>query len=102
MTVFYRPDNYPDWILWRDFPPDSFGMIGQPSSLDAGGNPTIRPGFDPRIPLGKPSDDTDPTTKRRLRRGFQFQVRFKGKGHIVIERFRLHAQRLTEDSKAQI
>ena len=99
LQVFYRPDSYPEWVLWKDFPPDSFGMIGTRGSLDLGGNPTIRPGFAPKIPFGKPNDDTDPTTGRRLRRGFHFQVRIKGKGHVVMERFRLHAQRLVENSK---
>ena len=100
LTVFYRPDNYPYWQLWREFPPDSFKMIGERGVLDLGGNPTLRPGFSPRISFGKPAVEIDPTTKRELTRGYQFQVKIKGTGHIVLDRFRLHAQKIIEKSRS--
>ena len=101
LTTYFRPDNYPDWVLWREFDPDSFRVIGQLQALTAGGVPSARAGFVPRLSFGKPSDATDPiSTNRRLRRGYNFQVRFQGVGHVTIERFRLHAQRLVESSRA--
>jgi hypothetical protein len=99
LTVFYKPDSYPNWVPWKQFV-QKFDMIGQPGLIDLGGNPTARPGFAPRVSFGKPSDDCDPTTSRRLRRGFEFQVRFVGTGHANITRFRIHAQKLTEKSRA--
>ena len=99
LSVFYRPDNYPSWIPWRTFTQE-FTIIGTEDALDIGGVPAARPGFAPRIPFGKPPDDTDPTTGRRLRRGFQFQVKFKGAGHVVIDKCRIHAQRLIEKSRS--
>jgi hypothetical protein len=100
LQIHYRPDNYPDWVHWRTFT-GRFDLIGTPGALDIGGLPSARPGFAPRVPFGKPSDECDPTTMRKLRRGYQFQVRFKGSGHVIIDRFRLHAQRLIEKATAQ-
>jgi hypothetical protein len=100
LTVYYRPDSYPDWVLWKEFP-DRLSLIGRPQALGTGGVPTARAGFAPRLPLGKPSDACDPdSTNRKLRRGFSFQVRFTGTGHMTFERFRLHAQRLVEKSRS--
>jgi len=100
MTVHYRPDNFPDWVPWKDYPPGSFTLIGTASALGPGGVPSARAGFYPRQSFGKPSDTCDTrSTIRRLRRGYQFQVRFKGTGHVVIDRFRLHAQKLIERSR---
>jgi len=100
LLIHYRPDNYPYWTPWRDFT-DKFTMIGKAGAIDVGGNPTARAGFAPRVPLGKPQNDVDLTTGRILRRGYDFQIKFSGRGHIVIDRFRLHAQRLVERSTAK-
>src|SRR5262245_8552940 len=101
LKVFYRPDNYPDWIPWKEFD-DKFSLIGNPSSLGIGGLPSARPGFAPRTSLGKPPDNVDTlATNRNLRRGFNFQGRFQGSGFMVLDRFRLHAQRLVERSTAR-
>jgi hypothetical protein len=100
MKVYYRPDQYPFWIAWRDFS-QKFHMIGDPGAIDAGGIPTANPGFSPRIPLGKPANDCDPTTGRQLRRGYDFQIKIAGTGHVVIDRFRLHAQKIVERSTSK-
>jgi hypothetical protein len=98
--VFYRPDNHPDWILWKEIPRERFKVIGRPGAIDTGGLPVARPGFSPRVPLGKPADVCDATTGRNLKRGYEFQIRIAGVGHVVIDRFRLHAQKLVEKSRA--
>jgi hypothetical protein len=100
LKVFYRPDGYPDWVLWREFS-QVLDMIGKPSQLDIAGIPSGKAGFAVRVSLGKPQDACDLTTRRRLRRGYQFQVKFTGTGHVTIDRFRLHAQRLIERSTAK-
>jgi len=100
LSISYRPDNYPDWIPWKTFS-GIFDIIGKASALGTGGVPSAKPGFKPRLSFGKPPDACDDlSTSRRLRRGFNFQVKLNGSGHVVIERFRLHAQRLTENSRA--
>jgi hypothetical protein len=100
MRIHYRPDQYPDWTLWREFI-QKFDMIGKPGAIAESGVPTARAGFAPRTPLGKPQNDCDPTTGRNLRRGFDFQVKFSGTGHVMIDRFRLHGQKLTERSTSK-
>lgn len=100
LTVYYRPDNYPHWIFWKKFV-QKFDLIGKASALDVGGIPTARAGFAPRVSFGKPQTKTDPeSTNRKLRRGYQFQVRFVGTGHATIDRFRIHAQTVVERSTA--
>jgi len=100
LRVYYRPDNYPEWLPWRDFS-EKFFLIGNASQLGVGGLPSARPGFAPRTSFGKPPDVPDNlSTKRNLRRGFNFQVRFVGTGHVVLDRFRLHAQKQIERSRA--
>lgn len=101
LKIHYRPDNYPDWIPWREFSQD-FSVVGISSAIGIGGQPSARAGFAPRKSLGKPDDSVDSfVTGRKLRRGFNFQVRFKGTGHVVLDRFRLHAQKLVERSTAR-
>lgn len=100
MRIYYRPDQYPNWILWREFT-QKFDMIGKPGALDQNGMPSARAGFAPRVPLGKPANDCDATTGRQLRRGYDFQVKMNGTGHVVIDRFRLHAQKIIERSTSK-
>jgi hypothetical protein len=100
LKVQYRPDNYPYWIPWREFA-NKFDMIGERNAIDLGGVPTVRPGFAPRVPFGKPQNACDDTTGRSLRRGYDFQVKFNGTGHAVLDRFRLHAMMLVEKSTSK-
>lgn len=100
LRIYYKPDQYPEWTLWREFI-NKFDMIGRGGDIGPNGVPIAKAGFAPRVPLGKPQNDTDPTTGRSLRRGFDFQVKFVGDGHVVIDRFRLHAQKLIEKSTSK-
>ena len=100
LKVFYKPDGYPDFVQWKEFS-QIFDLIGKPSLIDLGGTPIARPGFAVRVSLGKPADACDPNTGRRLRRGYNFQIKIAGTGHVVIDRFRLHAQKLVERSTAK-
>jgi len=100
LKTYYRPDDFPHWIPWKEFN-QKFDMIGTAGQIDSGGKPLARPGFAPRVPLGKPPNNCDATTGRNLRRGFSFQVRFVGTGHVIINRFRVHAQRQVEKSTAK-
>jgi|SRR5215469_12868038 len=101
IKISYRPDNYPEWISWKEYS-QVFTLIGNASELGVGGLPSARPGFAPRTSFGKPPDSPDELeTGRNLRRGFNFQIRFQGTGHVVLDRFRLHSQRLVERSTAR-
>lgn len=102
LSISYRPDNYPDWLPWREFS-DQFSMIGDASALGIGGLPNARPGFAPRTSFGKPPNVPDVlSTNRNLRLGFNFQVRFVGTGHVVLDRFRLHGMKIVESPRARI
>jgi hypothetical protein len=101
LKISYRPDNYPEWLPWREFSQE-FTLIGKAGALGVGAVPSANAGFSPRTSFGKPQNSTDVLeTGRNLRRGFDFQVRFQGTGHMVLDRFRLHAQRLIERSRAR-
>ena len=100
-NVYYRPDGFPDWIVWKQFSDQQFDIIGIPGMVDIACMPTAQEGFYPRTSFGKPPNQCDTSsTRRSLRRGFDFQVRFLGTGHVVLDRFRLHAKTLVEKSLA--
>jgi hypothetical protein len=99
LQVYYRPDDYEDWIPWPFKALPTLGPI-MDSDDTLAGMPTSLEGFYPRVTLIKPPDQYDQTTKRNLRRGYEFQVKINGTGRASIVRFRLHANQLIEDSKA--
>ena len=40
MRIYYRPDQYPDWALWREFS-QKFFMIGKAGAIDSNGVPRL-------------------------------------------------------------
>jgi hypothetical protein len=99
MNFYYKPDNYPQWVQWQIFS-NRAKLIGTPSTITSGGVPIATAGFAPRLSLGKPPDDYDPTnTSRLLRRGYEFQMKLTGSGHLQIDRLRVHGQRTVERSR---
>ena len=67
--VFYKPDQYPCWTLWRAWSQCGIQNTGQPTD-------NSKPGFVPRVGLGTPSGDPcDYFTNRPMREGFNFQVK---------------------------
>jgi hypothetical protein len=97
VNVAYRQDENPDWIDWHTLQP--VGPQGDCGEITCGGCPTIKPGFAPRKRFPAPPKDCDENTKRDSSRGFEFQARLRGAGHLSIRKFRLHAKNLPEDSK---
>lgn len=69
-AVYYKPDQWPCWVLWRRFP------------ICATQGDGLKPGFFPRMGLGQPSpEDCDSFTNRPLREGYTFQVKVEVTGH---------------------
>lgn len=100
VTVEYKPDDYQSWVPWSSFTIRP-GVVGQLGAITPGGVPTAKAGFIPRFTLAKPADDCDSdNSKRLLRRGFKFQTKISGSGHITIDRFRVQAQKLVEKATA--
>lgn len=71
ISVFYKPDQYPGWILWRNWTVTN-NMLPDNS----------QPGYFPRMGLGKPKDSVkNDLTKTPTRFGYTFQTRIVIQGH---------------------
>lgn len=71
IRVFYKPDQYPGWILWRNW------TVRNDMTLD-----NSQPGYFPRMGLGKPGSDTcNELTDQPSRFGYTYQVRVVIQGH---------------------
>lgn len=70
-SVYYKPDQYPCWVPWFAW--------SECAKKDADNS---RPQFRPRMGLGEPpATPCDPSTNRRLREGFSFQIKLIVQGH---------------------
>lgn len=68
IQVWYKPDSYPCWVLWRKF------SICNPVAQD---DPKSRPGYRTRIGLGEPSGvPCEPINNRPYRTFYWGQLRF--------------------------
>lgn len=94
----YRPDGQPEWQPW--FTLSEISPRGTCQAITCGGVPTVRYNFAPRKTFPKPANVCDIYTGRQMRLGYEFQPRLKWTGHAKLHRFRLHAMKITEDSKA--
>jgi hypothetical protein len=97
VTVEYRSDGYPFWILWS-----TLTISGQqiPCNLDtaacqAPGCPTPGYWFQKKLPTPNPVCDTN--TGKLIRNGFYFQFRITWQGPATLLMFILHCEELVED-----
>lgn len=68
VQVWYKPDSYPCWVLWRKF------SICNPVAQD---DPASKPGYRTRIGLGEPSGNPcEPVNGRPYRTFYWMQLRF--------------------------
>lgn len=96
MSVSYKPDDYPDFIHWHDFPtfsPLHDGTCGLFPN-------TNRPSFQPKKTLQKVEIQQDENTKRETRRFYQLQVKFDWTGHLSLLRFKLKGHDEAESTRA--
>lgn len=71
ISVFYKPDQYPGWVLWRNWTVTN-NMVPADS----------QPGYFPRMGLGKPKDSNkNDLTKQPTRNGYTYQFRIVIQGH---------------------
>ncbi len=99
INVEYRPDQIATWSPWGDMSVDANDA---PGSVVPGTIPSTTKGFHPRQSLAKPDDRGEEITGRIMRLGYEMQVKIEWTGRARIRRLRMHAQELTEDSKAAI
>ena len=86
VKVFYRPDFYPCWTLWREF-----NLAADDDNSTGDGNK--QPGYRMRIGLGQPSaKDCEPGNNRPLRNGFFHQFRVEFTGYAVFRGLRVRAK----------
>lgn len=94
--AYYRPDNYPCWILWKEWS-DCAEYKSCELGLDACMEvKNLKPQFRPRMVLGSPEEECDEITDRPLTLGYQFQVRLEIKGYCEIRDLRLKAEPVKE------
>lgn len=90
--VWFRPDNYPCWIPWKEF--DECGTYQDCSSTfdQCQEIKNYKPQFRPNLHLGQPPDAFDPITKRPLRHGYTFQIRVEVTGSCEIRGLEVAAE----------
>lgn len=77
--VFYRPDDYPCWVLWHSW-------------TECATESSTQPQFRPRMGFGEPtSRNCDPSTNRPLREGYDYQLKFVIRGHCRVTGIRVKA-----------
>lgn len=95
MNVFYKPDDYPEFIPWEsyEFDPLDGGNSGFVQN-------TSRPAFQPRKTLRKVDRVIDDSTRRETRRFYQLRVKFDWTGHLSLQRFRMFGHDEAESTRA--
>lgn len=95
--VYWRPDNYPCWLLWKEFTECaeykdcSFDPLTGCQKFE-----NAKPQFRPMLSLGQPPDTCDPITDRPFRQGYSFQVRFEINGYCEIKNIFVSAEERAE------
>jgi hypothetical protein len=97
VTVEYRSDGYPFWILWSTM---TLKGTQIPCNLDTAacqqpGCPTPQYWFQKKLPT--PNPDCDTNTGKLIRNGFYFQFRITWQGPATLLMFILHCEELVED-----
>ena len=90
VNVYYKPDFYPCWTLWR-----GFTVCTDSKSLS--------PGYRMRVGLGSPDvTPCEPTNNRPLRNGYFFQLRVEVTGSCVWNGARVSAVSIPQTEFAKI
>ena len=96
VKVYYRPDFYPCWTLWREF-----NLAADDDNTTGDGNK--QPGYRMRIGLGQPSaSDCEPGNNRPLRNGFFHQFRVEFTGYCVFRGLRVRARTFPQTALAPV
>ena len=103
-TVYYKPDQYPCWVLWRSCSvcaeQEDIGdsnMPGDPSTAND------KPGFQHRIGLGQPpASDCDTYTGQVMREAKTFQVKIVMQGQCEFIGFKAKAISVPEPKWAPV
>jgi hypothetical protein len=101
MTVRFRPDLYPSWVMWHNW-----GECAEYQLCDDDVCATTLPDFQEenvaRRGIGQPADCQDCQKCIVVRDGYEFQVRVEWTGHLRIKRFRIGMTVLPETTFGKI
>jgi len=93
LSFYYKPDQYPNWILWTTVPvcasvsqcnpptPAVPCKVWAPNAM----------GYAARIRLPRPPEGCNEFTNGQLDRAYEFQFKIEMTGHCRIRKFRPHA-----------
>lgn len=96
-TIKWRPEDYPQWTTWATF--NVCSKSGQCVSGSECATLSPVPKSKSRIILPRPPEECrEDGQHKKLAFGYGFQFRIEWTGHAKIVRFRVHANRLLEDS----
>ena len=94
--VYFRPDQYPGWVLWHEFTqvaPYNDTTIDPVSGQIIGGLPQYKT----QVTLPTPPDSGSAVDNRLFRVGFTFQIRIEWVGNCTIEKFLVYANQIPEN-----
>jgi hypothetical protein len=91
--VYYKPDSYPCWILWKEFDEcATYKNCDVDSITGCLSNENYKPQHRHRISIVKPTVTCDSKNNRQLDLGYSFQVRVEVTGYVEIKSLVLHAE----------
>jgi hypothetical protein len=97
ITVYYRPDSYPCWVLWRTWTI----CAKKPDPTDST-TVNFQPGFYPRMGLSEPDPKLcDPFTNRPFREAYFFELKFVIQGYCRIIGCRIKAVEMPQPEWAK-
>jgi len=99
ITVYFRPDWYPFWVIWDTYTLQSDLVMGSTSedALEVG---AVGRAFASRLSTRTAPDELEIVNDFPLNVGFGFQVRVEWTGHAQIELGDLHMRPLPESDYA--
>lgn len=91
--VYFKPDNHPCWIFWKEF---SECSVYKDCDFDplTGCQTTkeYQPQYRHRLSIGQPPSTCDTITNKQYRLGYQFQVRIEVEGYCEIKNLTVTAE----------
>lgn len=95
--AYWRPDNYPCWIPWKEWTICAEYKECDLDPITGCLTPrNYKPQFRPRIDLGQPPNTCDEITGRLLRDGYTFQIRMEISGYCEIRNLQVVAEERME------
>jgi hypothetical protein len=96
VKVYYKPDFFPCWTLWKEF-----DVCADDDNTTGDGNKQA--GYRMRLGLGQPDPtSTEETNNRPLRQGFFFQFRIEFTGYCEFRGLMVYAKEFPQQTPAPV